>query len=69
MLLGFLEGMRGGVGGSAGKRSFSLICIRASEVPVKLVNCYCLGLVLTVFVYKHWGGCREGREVRALSKR
>lgn len=65
MLLGFLEGM----GGSGAKRSFSFICIRAGEVPVKLVNCYCLGLVLTVFVYKHWGGCREGREVRALSKR
>ena len=46
----------------------SLICIRAVEVPVKLVKCYCLGRVPSDFVYKHWAGCLEGKEVTALSE-
>ena len=50
-----------GMGGGRGDKEFSFICIRATEVPVKLVKCYCLGTDLSDFVYKHWAGCLEGR--------
>lgn len=46
----------------------SLICIRAVDVLVKLVKCYCLGRVPPDFVYKHWAGCLEGKKVTALSE-
>jgi len=49
-------------------QEFSFICIRAIEVLVKLVKCYCLGTDLSDFVYKHWAGCLEGKEVTALSE-
>lgn len=54
--------------GCSGDKESSLICIRAVEVLVKLVKCYCLGRVLPDFVYKHWAGCLEGKEVTALSE-
>lgn len=46
----------------------SLICMIAVAVPVKLVKYYCLGRVLPDFVYKHWAGCLQGKEVTALSE-
>jgi len=52
----------------SGGQEFSFICIRAIEVLVKLVKCYCLGTDLSDFVYKHWAGCLEGKEVTALSE-
>ena len=57
-----------GWGGGSGGQEFSSICIRAIEVLVKLVKCYCLGTDLSDFVYKHWAGCLEGKEVTALSE-
>lgn len=57
-----------GMGGGSGGQEFSSICIRAIEVLVKLVKCYCLGTDLSDFVYKHWAGCLEGKEVTALSE-
>lgn len=55
-------------GGEHGDKEPSLICIRAVEVLVKLVKCYCLGRVLPDFVYKHWADCPEEKEVTALSE-
>lgn len=56
----------GGSGG--GGEESSLICMIAVEVPVKLVMYYCLGRVLPDFVYKHWAGCLQGKEVTAPSE-
>lgn len=56
------------VGEQDGDEGVLIICIRAVKVLVKLVNCYCLGRVLPDFVYKHWTGCLEGKEVTALSE-
>lgn len=55
-------------GGDTGDEESSLICIRAVEVLVKLVKCYCLGRDLLYFVYKHWAGCLDGKEVTAVSE-
>lgn len=56
----------GGRGG--GGEEPSLICMIAVAVPVKLVKYYCLRRVLPDFVYKHWAGCLQGKEVTALSE-
>lgn len=48
-----------GMGGGSGAQESPLICIRAAES---------LRTVLLDFVYKHWAGCLEGKEVKALSE-
>ena len=55
-------------GGDTGDEESSLICIRDVEVLVKLEKCYCLGRDPLDFVYKHWAGCLDGKEVTAVSE-